>query len=339
MKIKKLVALALATTVFFCNSAIVFAETEETGTPAEGTSTYEGDKIEKDTISLTLPTIESGTYDYIADPNNLLSAKNARIAADKITGGNEGVLFQYKAGEYGKNSTEIEVESKSAVAVDVSVKLEVKGTYEGIVAFNDDKTAFTEDNDNLEMYLAVVNNSGEDPDAKAIKAGETSVINTTTVEGVPTNFELTYADNKYSYQEVASPAAYNKAKFFLSGALNTNAEWKGVAEEGLPDIQVTWSYAKHVDFTDETASGSWSGSTLWLSKDGTTAFSTTGLVVEVSEGGTTWNTLATDKYGVNDAGWVSVTWENIVAGIGSEPEGHAFVRVTDGTTRYTFENK
>ncbi len=247
MKIKKLVALVLATTVFFCNSALVFAATEETGDAVEGVSTYEGDKIEKDTISLTLPTISAGTYDYIADPNNLLSAKDARIAAEKITGGNEGILFQYKAGEYGKDSEEIEVESKSAVAVDVSVKLEVKGTYEGVVGFNDDKAAFTEDNKNKEMYLAVVNNSGAEPDAKAIKSGETSVINTATVEGVPANFELTYADSKYSYKEIANPADYNTAKFKLTGALNKNAEWTGVAEQGLPTIQVTWSYAKHSD--------------------------------------------------------------------------------------------
>ena len=71
-----------------------------------------------------------------------------------------------------------------------------------------------------------------------------------------------------------------------------------------------------------------------------TGFSTTGLTVEVSDGGVDYTALATDKYSVNEVGWVSMTWDNIVAGIGGNgPTGIVYVRITDGNTKYVFENK
>jgi len=180
-----------------------------------------------------------------------------------------------------------------------------------------------------------------------------------TMANAPTQGSALDNTKTYLYIDTATTAAGDAAEFRYIGALSeaksgwSTTELSAVsiaydivaisgtaytAVAGDDGSKLVYGYQKE-NFTDTTASGNWSGSDLWLSKDGTDGFSTTGLKVEVSDGGTTYKTLTADQYTVNEAGWVSTTWANIVAGIGSEPSGHAFIRITDGTTRYVFENK
>lgn len=247
---KRTLAAALAGAMVFANPLTALA----TDLSSEGTATYEGDKIENDVMSVTLPTITGNPYSFTADPNNLLSAKDNRLTGKTIDT-NKGILFEYEEGKFGPNSAVLEAESKSAVDVDVTVTAKVKGTYDGAVSFAEDDTFKDKDDKDITdktIYLAVVDSTDAD-DTKhvkdAIKGTEEAKAAkvTSTVSGVPSNFELVYASNKYEYAEVDSPTDYNKAKFNLTGAINPNAEWTGVAEKGLPNIEVTWSYAKHTD--------------------------------------------------------------------------------------------
>ena len=157
--------------------------------------------------------------------------------------------------------------------------------------------------------------------------------------GVPDNFEAGYdATNGYGYtkKDEADLADWNECSFKMTGALNKNATWGD--DLTFPAIKVTWSYAEHEDYTEETAHGNWSGGSLWISKDSSAGFSSNNLTVEVSDGGSTYTTLASDKYSVSDTNWVSTTWADLTAALGGEPSGNIFIRVTDGSTRYTFEN-
>lgn len=247
---KRTLAVALAGALAFASPLTALA----TDLSSEGTATYEGDKIENDVMEVTLPTITGTPYDFTADPNNLLSAKNNRLDG-KTVDNSTGILFEYEQDKFGPNSAVLEAESKSAVDVDVTVTAKVKGTYDGVVEFAEDdsfKDKEGKDITDKTIYLAVVDSTDSDADKHvkdAIKGTEEvkAAKVTSTVSGVPTNFELVNDSGTYKYAQVDSPTDYNKAKFNLTGAINPNAEWTGVAEKGLPSIEVTWSYAKHQD--------------------------------------------------------------------------------------------
>lgn len=250
-KFRRFAALMLAGTMTIGSGMMVLAADASSITSA-GTADYEGDKVENDIIQVTLPTINAGTYNYKADPNELLTtaANNGSLGNTVTIDSNDGILFLYETNKYGASSTALEVESKSAVDVDITVKAEADSTYDGLATFNAD-SAFT-DSTEKELYIAVVNSTdASNPVSDGIKGlGESNAASVTyTIKGVPTNFELTYDSTKgYTYAEKTTGTTdYNKAKFNLTGAINKNAEWTGVAEKGLPDITVTWSYAKHVD--------------------------------------------------------------------------------------------
>ena len=170
-------------------------------------------------------------------------------------------------------------------------------------------------------------------DAKVITSAGASA--KADIAGVADNFKLkpNAGQDKYEFalKDAADLTAWNSTTVQLVGKTNKKDVPAGANAMTVPKITLTWSVAK-------TAHGEWADTTLWLAKDANTGFSTTGLTVEVSDGGITYKTLAADKYTVGEDGWVSVTWDNIVAGIGSEPK-NAYVRVTDGSNKYVFESE
>ncbi len=169
------------------------------------------------------------------------------------------------------------------------------------------------------------------------------------------------AADLYLYGDGATNATAGKAAFRYIGKLSGKQEsWSatdltkigvaysivGVQQNTYDDLAgqtgvLTYGLYKAPapSYTEETAHGNWSGGKLWLAINASTGFSSDDLKVEVSDGGTNYVELASDKYAINDANWVSTTWENITGALGGTVNGKAFIRVTDGTTRYTFENK
>lgn len=331
MKLRKVMAGALAATMIMGSSMMAFAADENTGS-ATGTGTSIG-HVDKEVLTVTLPTEGTSldaTFSYKIDPERVIDLAGKLTDNTAVTKNADGVYFKNKDNSYSSSSDEVEFEGKNSVKVDVSVAAEVVASAGGkdiaLVADNAALTAATEP--------ALLMNLTVGTDTKAItSAGATAKAE---LEGKPDNFEVTVVGNAYKYSAKSNASDWAKTTVKLSGKTNN----KEVASDmTAPQIKLTWTIAKHEDFTDTTANGRWSSQTLWLSKDGSEGFSTTGLTVEVSDGGTTYKTLASDKYSVNEAGWVSTTWSNIVEGIGSTPTGNAYVRITDGTTRYVFENK
>lgn len=280
---------------------------------------------------------EDGSYE---DTTVTIDVKESdRSTAGTIAAGDivtvSGAVTARTAG-YSSSSDAVKFMGQNSVDVDVTVAATVAASESGkdIELVADDATLTAATTPALLMKLKV----GDD--TKAITAdGATAKAK---IAGVPDNFAVSVnASNKYQYaaKSGVDASTWKSTTVQLIGKTNKKDIPTGDnAIEKVPKITLTWTVAKHEDYTDATAYGSWSSGKLWLSKDSSTGFSTTGLIVEVSDDGTTYKTLTSDKYSVNNSGWISTTWNDIVAGIGSTPAGAVYVRITDGTTRYIFKN-
>ncbi len=250
---KRFAAASLAATMAFGSAMTVFAEGEDT-TPAagvaEGTGSYEGGEMKYPTLSVTLPTIPAGTYDYIADPNGLIAATNTAKYEDSTFTGTTGLFFLTSktdagAKTYTEKSAALTLANENAQDLDVTVKLEQKTAGNSIIQYASSATFDADDTAN-KLYLAVTD--GEtDPNEAALSANGAAVVKTT-VAGVPDNYEAGYDETDgYQYVKKADDALadWNDCSFMLTGAVNKNATWG--EDIVFPEIKVTWSYKEHTD--------------------------------------------------------------------------------------------
>ena len=261
---KRIVAAALAATMVFGSALTVYADPEsqqDEGTPgvSTGTGSYEGGELKYPTLSVTLPTIPEGTYDYIADPNGLIGlTDNAKYEDAEFTG-DTGIYFETSDNTYSEKSAAQEVENQNAQDIDVTVKVEVTTPGDSSIQYASSATFADEDTTNG-FYLAITDDAEESPKVAALSTSGVATL-TTTVEGNPDNYQAGYSsDDGYGYTlktaEDDSPLTWNKCSFILTGALNLNATWGDDIE--FPEITITWSYKEHADasVTETAVSGS-----------------------------------------------------------------------------------
>lgn len=250
--LNRFVAFTMAA-VMMCGSALtVMAEdaTDTTsGTTVEGTGKYEGKDGEKPLIAITLPTQTelNEVYNYIADPNDLLTKATDKgsLGSGATVNTNKGILFKTDTNTYDPTSKKFEVTSQNMQDVDVTVEVTVKEAGDSFIEYAATDTFENTDKAN-KLYLALVN--GETGDAaKSAALTASGVTLTQTAAGVETNYELKYdaANSKYVYAQKASATGWNKVGFAMTGAINTNAEWGENVK--FPKVQVTWSYKEHTD--------------------------------------------------------------------------------------------
>lgn len=229
---------------------------------------------------------------------------------------------------FSSSSDAVEFKGQNSVDVDVTVSatLDTTGDHSKDIALVADADALASaTTPALLMNLKVGN------DTKAITSAGTTA--KAKIAGVPDNFEVTVDNNNYKYAPKANVNAstWKSTTVQLIGKTNQMDVPTGMT---VPKITLTWTVTK----ADPAAYGVWSDESLWLAKNANKGFSATGLTVEVSDGGTIYKALTADKYSVNEDGWISITWANIVAGLGDDPAGTVYVRVTDGTTKYVYSN-
>lgn len=262
MSFKKAAAFTMAATMLCGSAMTVLADST-----VEGTGTYEGKDGEKPVISITLPTETelNGVYNYIADPNDLLSTAkdHGSLGASATIETNKGILFQSDTNKYGPTSKKFEIESQNMQDIDVTVAVKVKEAGDSFIKYASADT-FTDSTDN-ELYLALTNGlTADDLETAPLTASGATM--TQTAAGVEGNYELKYntTDSKYEYALKGSgTTAWNKVAFDMTGAINTAAEWgEGVK---FPKLEVTWSYAEHVDAYVSAASVSTAAKSLTLS--------------------------------------------------------------------------
>lgn len=239
---KKFVAAALATTMVFGSAITAFADNS-----AVGEGSYEGGEIKYPILQVTLPTIPEDAYDYIADPNGLIDLTDAAHYEGATFTGDTGIYFQADSTKaaYSETSEALTVTNENAQDLDVTVKLEVSKKGDAIITYADSASFETEDTAN-KLYLAVGSVSGGDlAETVALSASGAATI-TTTVAGVPDNYEPKYVSgNGYTYEKKGDASGWNDCSFALTGALNKNAKWGD--EVNFPEITVTWSYKEHTD--------------------------------------------------------------------------------------------
>lgn len=258
--IKRFITVALAATMVMGSAVTAFAE--DTPGVSEGTGTYEGGEMQYPTLSVTLPTIPAGTYDYIADPNGLIAATSAAHYDGAQFTGTTGIFFKTTDGDaeadpvvkptYTEKSKALSITNQNAQDIDVTIKLEQKTAGSEGVAYSDAATFETTDKD-TKIYLAVTDGAASDPQVSALSASAAATL-TTKVEGVSANYEPEWTEEngyEYALKEESELTDWNSCSYNLTGALNTNAAWAdGIT---FPEIKVTWSYAEHSEAPAEAA--------------------------------------------------------------------------------------
>lgn len=247
-RIKKLLTVVLTTSMVVGCTVTAFADAGV----GEGSGTYEGGEMKYPTLSVTLPTIPSGTYDYIADPNGLIAATSAAHYDEATFTGTSGIFFKTKdaegsaKAEYTNKSKAQSVENNNAQDIDVTIKLEQKTAGSDIIKYADSATFEAADKEN-KLYLAVTDDAASDAKVAALGATTAATL-TTTVAGVPGNYVENWdEDDGYSYvlKDEADLTDWNSCSYILTGALNTNATWGDAVT--FPEIKVTWSFKEHTD--------------------------------------------------------------------------------------------
>lgn len=326
MNLRKLMAGTLAVTMVIGSSMTAFAA-DQTGS-ATGTGDSVG-HVDKEVLTVTLPTNTDNVFDYHVDPERVIDLAGSLKDGTAVTKNNDGVYFKQKDNTFASSSEAVEFEGKNSVKVDVSVAAAVTATAGGkdIALVADDTALAAATTPALLMKLKV-----GAADAAITSEGATVKAE---LDGKPDNFEVKVEDNDFKYSAKAGATGWEKTTVQLSGKTN---QTDVPSDMTAPVIELTWTVTKHVDaptYTEETGHGNWSAGVLWLAKDSSTGFSSNNLTVEVSEDGTNYTTVATDKYTVNDSTWISMPWASITETLGAEPSGTYYVRVTDGSTRYT----
>lgn len=295
---KRVAAFSMAA-VMMCGSAFTVMAADDTNS-AEGTGKYEGKDGEMPLISITLPTSTelAGVYDYIADPNDLLSsaADNGSLGSTATINTNKGILFETAADTYGPTSKKFEIESENMQDIDVTVAVKIKEAGDSFIKYASADT-FTDSTDN-ELYLALTNAAASADDLEAVPLTATGATMTQMAAGVEGNYELKYntTNSKYEYALKGSgTTAWNKVAFDMTGAINTAAEWG--EDVKFPKIEVTWSYAEHKDAYVSAAKVSTAAKTLTL----TLPSGTTVSKVELVLGGNTTALAAGNQYTVSAA--------------------------------------
>ncbi len=239
MKLKKVLAGTLAVTMALGMNMTVLAADGSNTTTSTGTGDFEG-HVEKKAISVTLPTIPDGTYNYILDPEDLIKGtSNAKYSGATFTG-ETGVFFLSAANKYTADSAKMKAINKSSVAVDITVTASIAANKD--IKMSESST-FAADDTEAKLYLAVTDGTNTDAIAEDSVASVTAQ-----VAGTPANFEIKYdsSDSTYKYSEVSGKADddWQATEMYLTGACNKKGDWSAANLEGS-DVTVTWSFTEH----------------------------------------------------------------------------------------------
>lgn len=325
--LRKFLALALAGTMTFGCTMTAFA-TEQT---SNGQGNYEGGEIDLPALSVTLPTIPDGTYDYIADPNELIAdtgTNNEKYTGFTFADTAQGIFFLTDSSNksYSEKSAALTATNESYQNVDFTVKVEQLTAGSESITYSATSTFETTDTAN-KLYLAVT----DDTNTEAITDTAPALL-VTEVAGVPTNYTASCdASGVYSYSKTGS-TGWESYSFYMTGALNMNATWG----DGLvfPEIKVTWSYAEHQENVAPTFTASTTevGVINYTVGSGTLAVDTITSIEMVNNG------ITYDAYHAHESGaWANATDLNGKITLDTAFTNFYTVAATDATIVYVNE--
>ena len=304
MNLRKLMVGTLAVTMVLGSSMTVFAE-EQTGN-ATGTGTSVG-HLDKEVLTVTLPTGTDNTFDYYVDPERVIDLAGHLTDNTAVTKNADGVYFKNKDNTFSSSSDAVEFVGKNSVDVDVSVKAEVNATAgDKAIALVKDDAALTE-----ATTPALLMNLTVGTETKAITSeGATAKAE---IKGVPDNFEVKVEGGAYKYtaKADADASSWKKTTVQLSGKTNQ----KDVTSDmTAPQIKLTWTIGKHVDSYASASTMSASSNSVTLSlPDGVTLSK-----AEITHADGTNAIALSNQYTLNGS-VLTVPADNITAWLGLNP--------------------
>lgn len=250
---KKMVAMATAAVMVVSAPMVALAtESDDGDTSKGGTISGTGsveDYVNKDKFKVVLPTVTD--VDFTLDPQGLLE-----VADEETYTLGEGAVYFANVGDdgttYSETSDVIEIVNKSSYDIDVEFSIEV--TMPEGVTLVDSKEALA-DATTPSVYLAMQEDA--DSAATALVSGDNAYA-TKQVAGIPettddaVGYEIvaTQGDDGYTYayqlNSSYDDASAARAKYTITGACDTTADWSAVKDAEVA-ATVVWSATKHVD--------------------------------------------------------------------------------------------
>lgn len=271
MKFKRLMAMSLVTVMVAGSSMTALADTSGSGT-ADGTGTSNG-HVEQKVVSVTLPTSVGTTFDYIADPEDLVGqTKNSETNKGKTKTGTEVLantdyIYFHNAAitadedkdiaaqteGYSSTSDTVRVTNKSSVAINLSVTAAVNANANNM-AIADTAAELANATTTPTVHFDLLTK------AKGANAATTTAVTTTgtgdakvsqakieniSVAGTEANFELTQSgtgnEGAYSYavKSGVKDKDWNYVDISLKGACS-----KATTTDTLvaPKFTLTWAW-------------------------------------------------------------------------------------------------
>ena len=253
MKLKKLVALVLATAMVMGSCISVFASDTGSATQ-EGAGTSEG-HVEKNVMDFVLPTTTASTFAYIMDPERLITATEGAKhgeATFPAAEGDTGVYFLTDTNTYSNTSNTVKAVNKGSTDATLTVKVKTVATTGGkdIALATAALTSSDNSAEAAKLYLAA--SVGGKSEILSATDATVNVI----VPGNAANYETVYKTGEnagYVFQKKSTGlTAWKAVDINLTGAVT-----KGIAvasDTTAPTVSFTWSFAKK-GTDDTTTSG------------------------------------------------------------------------------------
>lgn len=242
---KRILATALCASMLLSSAVVGAADsTTDAGT---GNNTGEG-KVEgildKEVFSVTLPTTGTKAYDFILDPQDLITATSNGAYTGAAFTGDTGMYFKTAENTYSEKSAVSTVTNKSSVDIDVTMDVKVDmDSMEGISIENAADLKETTPSINL----ALVGTKDSDPADTAYVGTDGTLSKTVKLDSDAADYTAEYETSAYVYKNTKTDHEDSKYAFYLTGAANKTATGWAEVKDKTPTITVTWSYAKHVE--------------------------------------------------------------------------------------------
>lgn len=260
MKSKKLLALALSASMVMGSGVVAFAADEEGAATGNGTVEY---VAQSDVFSVVLPTSAGTTFDYILDPDGLITQTSGSKYTGKTFAKDDTVYFLHAEkvsgtaiGEtspgtdnldYTATSDAIKVVNKSTQQVTLKVDAKIASAT-GVVMATADTMSGTGEN----LYMALVGNDGTTDTTKALTTAGVQL--TANIGADATAYETTYDAAAKEYKKTLTAAAqaadyagFKSYTFKLTGKAKAKDAALLALKENPPKIDLTWSVE---DFTE-----------------------------------------------------------------------------------------
>ncbi len=224
------------------DESVDIEEDNDQSTEATGSILLPTDEVEKDIISVDLPTLkedEESPFDFIIDPQHLLFETNAAVFGGGVVEEGANLLFHnHTEGEFdlSKYSDSLGVTNRSTVPVMVTISARITDAEELLIVQDKD---FPEDGLPY-VYLALVDDKGNEQPIS--EAGEVS-IHARMMRAPKDTYVYTFDPETSKYEYGLSAASedidFDTYSFGLTGECSSDADWSNIAVH--PKITVTWN--------------------------------------------------------------------------------------------------